>query len=383
MATPKLAAVILACNEDNVLARCLQSLQGVAELHVSIDTATTDGTEAVARQFTQNIYRHCLAETNSYSAARNGLQEAAEQATDAGWFLWIDPDEWLEPQHAQLLPGVIAEAEERDAQALMVRMYDLGLEGSGIDPSSWLNSKVFRRGMRFSRRRHEHLTPTDVLRLEAPQVVIHHQKRQRPDVLARNNGIKDNLQALVDDWQEFRDQRAACYAADCYAHAHRWHDAVAWYLEGLGCPDTVMGARGQLLQGLCRSYQNLGEFGKARQALFEFWSEDWHNTATALVELGTVALNAGSLDEAALYFRLLNATPDNVQSQLNVGATSPRESSVLGAAMVSCARGNYPEALQWLCKAIALAGRETPAHVALREKIVAAMTAAPEAAHAQ
>lgn len=382
MSDTKLAAVILACNEDNVLARCLGSLLGIAELHVSIDTATTDNTEAVARQFTQNVYRHCLAESNSYAAARNALQEQAEQATDAEWFLWIDPDEWLEPQHAQLLPGVIAEAQERDAQAIMVRMYDLGLEGSGLDPSSWLNSKIFRRGMRFARRRHEHLTPTDARRLEAPQVVIHHQKRQRPDVLARNNGIKDNLQALVDDWHEFRDQRAACYVGDCYAHAHRWHDAVAWYLEGLGCPDTVIGARGQLLQGLCRSYRNLHEFDKARNALFEFWSEDWHNTATALVELGQVALDSSSLDEAALYFRLLNATPENVQSGINVGATAPRETSVLGAAMVSAARGDYPEAIQWLCRAIGLAGRETQQHVALREKIVAAMTAAPEGSHA-
>ena len=85
MSDTKLAAVILACNEDNVLARCLGSLRGIAELHVSIDTATTDNTEAVARQFTQNVYRHCLAESNSYAAARNALQEKKLEDAYVTW----------------------------------------------------------------------------------------------------------------------------------------------------------------------------------------------------------------------------------------------------------------------------------------------------------
>lgn len=376
----KLAAVVLACNEDNLLPRCLASVRGIAELHVSIDTATTDKTEAVARQFTQNIYRHCLAESNSYSAARNSLQEQAEQATDAEWFVWLDPDEWLERDDAERLPGAIAEAERRGARAIMVRMHDLGVEGGDVAPSSWLNSKVFRRGLRFARRRHEHLTPTDTQRLEAPDITIKHQKGQRPEVLGRHSELKDNLQALVEDWEEYGDQRGACYVGDCWAHAGRWHDAVAWYTVGLTCPDNIVGARGQLLQGLCRAYQHLGQPEKARQAAFEFWSEDWHNTASALFELGCIAADNNSLDEAATFFRLLNATPENIASAVNVGAQNPRELSLYGAALVSHRRGEQAAALEYLTRATALAGAERTQYAALRQRVVEALAAgAPRA----
>jgi tetratricopeptide (TPR) repeat protein len=372
-ARPKLAAVILACNEDNILARCLGSLKDIAELHVSIDTATTDETEAVARRFTQSIYRHSLAESNSYSAARNGLQEAAEAATDAQWFLWIDPDEWLEPVDAQRLAAAVAEADERGAQAVMVTMSDLG-DGATVQPTSWLNSKVFKRGLRFARRRHEHLTPTDLRRLEAPHVTIKHQKSQRPEVIAAGNKLKDNLQALVDDWQEFGDQRGAFYVGNAWAASARWHDAVSWYVKGLAtCPDAVAGSRAQLLFGLARAYQHIGDAAKARESLFEFWADDWHNTPTALAELGSVAVNSKSLDEAALYFRLLNVVPPNVQSTVSVGTQNARELSIYGAATVSFARGQHAEALDFLVKATVLAGAERPQYADLRQRIVAAL----------
>ncbi len=372
-ARPKLAAVVLACNEDNILARCLSSIKDIAELHVSIDTATTDETEAVARRFTQSIYRHSLAETNSYSAARNGLQEQAEAATDAQWFLWIDPDEWLEPVDAQRLAAAVAEADERGAQAVMVTMHDLG-DGASVQPTTWLNSKVFRRGLRFARRRHEHLTPTDLRRLEAPHVAIKHQKTQRPEVVAAGNKLKDNLQALVEDWQEFGDQRAAFYVGNAWAASQRWHDAISWYVKGLAtCPDVVAGSRAQLLFGLCRAYQRTGDLTKAREAIYEFWNDDWHNTPTALSELATVAVNSGSLDEAALYVRLLHATPENVRSTVSVCAQNPRELSMYGAATVSFARGLHAEALDFLVKATVLAGTERPQYAELRQRIVAAL----------
>lgn len=375
----KLAAVILACNEDNVLARCLASLRGIAELHVSIDKATTDNTEAVARQFTQNIYQHEFAACNSYGACRTQLQEAAEAATDAEWFVWIDPDEWLEPADAEKVLPAIAEAEKVNASAIMVTMRDYGMAGSDSVPATWLNRKVYRRGMRFARRRHEHLVPTDCNRFDAAAIAICHQKAQRPEIIEKHNALKDNLQALVEDWQEFRDQRGAFYVGNAWAHARRWEDAIAWFTVGLGCPDNVIGARAQLLQGLLNAYRAIGDSDKARAAAFEFWSEDWHNTAQALFELGQIAADSGCLDEAAIYFRLLNATPENIRSGCNVGAQNPRELSLYGAAIVDGARGRFAEALDYLAKATALAGADRPQYEALRKKVVESLAAGASA----
>lgn len=368
---PKLAAVVMACNEDNILSHCLQSVQGLAELHVSIDLATTDNTEAVARQFTQNIYHHDFS-GDSFAAARNAVQEQVEAATEAEWFVWLDPDEWLD-EGADLLPKLLEAADDRNLQALMVRMWDVPPPGSTTIPSSWMNCKFFRRGLRFSRRRHEHL-PSNILRGDCPEVIIKHQKAQRPEVQAACNARKADLDALLADWQDFPDQRSAYYVGDAYIQRAEWHTAIAWFTVGLQCPDEIQGARAQLLGGLAKCYRLTEQPERARSAVFELWSEDWRNSSTALFDLGCIATAEEKLEEAALWFRLLNAMPQGVVSVTNVAVENPQELAMFGASLVHAGRGKHPEAIEALTKALELGGVDRPQYKDLRQKIVAAMT---------
>lgn len=367
---PKLAAVILCCNEDNVLARCLTSLRDVAELHVSIDESTTDNSEAVARQYTQNIYRHQFGE-GGFAGARNCLQEQAELATDAEWFLWIDPDEWL-AQGADVLLGLLEKADAKGVQSVMVRMMDVPVEAAATLPSSWMNSKLFKRGLRFQRRRHEHL-PSNLERAECPEIVIKHQKGQRHEVQLACNKLKIDLAALIADWQEFGDQRSAFYVGDAYTQAGDFDTAISWFHRGLQQPNNIQGARAQLLQGLCKANRLLGKHDEAHSAAFEMWSEDWRNTTAALFELGCIAANAGWVDAAALWFRLLNQVPENIVSVNNVAAENPRELSLYGYAVVCCCRHQYDQALEYLSKATALAGVDRVQFGEIRQKIVAGL----------
>ena len=43
-------------NEQEVLARCLESVQGVADEIIIVDTGSTDATEEIARRYTERVY---------------------------------------------------------------------------------------------------------------------------------------------------------------------------------------------------------------------------------------------------------------------------------------------------------------------------------------
>jgi glycosyltransferase involved in cell wall biosynthesis len=46
----KISAVIITCNEEKNIARCLQSLQGVADEAIVVDSGSTDRTVEICRQ---------------------------------------------------------------------------------------------------------------------------------------------------------------------------------------------------------------------------------------------------------------------------------------------------------------------------------------------
>ena len=56
-------------NEEAVLSRCLDSLQGIAEEIIIVDTGSTDRTKEIAAEYTDKIYDFTW--VNDFSAARN------------------------------------------------------------------------------------------------------------------------------------------------------------------------------------------------------------------------------------------------------------------------------------------------------------------------
>jgi len=84
-------------NEEEVLARCLASVQDIADEIIIVDTGSTDRTKAIAGQFTNKIYDFQW--IDDFSAARNISFSLATQA----YILWLDADDYLTGQDRQLL----------------------------------------------------------------------------------------------------------------------------------------------------------------------------------------------------------------------------------------------------------------------------------------
>jgi glycosyltransferase involved in cell wall biosynthesis len=84
-----LSLAMIVKNESRCLARCLQSVKGIADEIVIADTGSTDETMSIAREFGAKILN--FAWVSDFAAARNfGLDQTAGE-----WVLVLDADEWL------------------------------------------------------------------------------------------------------------------------------------------------------------------------------------------------------------------------------------------------------------------------------------------------
>lgn len=76
-------------NEEQSIARCLNSVKGLVDEIVIVDTGSTDKTKQICRQFTDRIFD--FEWVDDFSAARNF---AFAQATQ-DYILWLDADDVL------------------------------------------------------------------------------------------------------------------------------------------------------------------------------------------------------------------------------------------------------------------------------------------------
>lgn len=91
----KISAVIIAANEEKKIAKCLSSLQGVADEIIVLDSYSTDRTPAICKEFDVRFYQQTW---KGYGAQKNDAIALAKY----DYILSLDADEYLseELQHS-------------------------------------------------------------------------------------------------------------------------------------------------------------------------------------------------------------------------------------------------------------------------------------------
>jgi hypothetical protein len=85
----KLSVCLIAKNEATRLAGAIDSVRGVADEVVVLDTGSTDGTVELAKSLGARVFHHIW--TDDFADARNACQVYAR----GEWILWLDADERL------------------------------------------------------------------------------------------------------------------------------------------------------------------------------------------------------------------------------------------------------------------------------------------------
>ncbi len=149
----RISLCLIARNEERFLARCLDSVRGIVDEIVLVDTGSTDRTMEIAARYGAKVIQYPWAD--DFAAARN---ISLEHAT-GDWALWLDADEEIAPESAGKIRQAV-EATPPHVGGFMVRIQNW-LQSTerkaGSEMAVHHACRLFRRvpGVRFEGRIHE------------------------------------------------------------------------------------------------------------------------------------------------------------------------------------------------------------------------------------
>lgn len=101
-ARPFLSLCMIVKNESATLARCLGSAKGIVDEIIVVDTGSTDGTQAIVKEYGAQLIQSAW--EHDFSRSRNQSLNAATGV----WILVLDADEYLLPEDGLALRKLIA-----------------------------------------------------------------------------------------------------------------------------------------------------------------------------------------------------------------------------------------------------------------------------------
>lgn len=228
-------------NEEQVLARCLSSVQQLVDEIIIVDTGSSDRTKDIAGQFTNHIYD--FAWEDDFSKARNYSFSKATK----DYILWLDADDILQESERQRFLSLTKELSSKEVDSVMMD-YHLAFDQNGEPTYSLKRNRLVKRSCNFTwvGAVHEYLAVHG--NIIQPNIAITHRKekpytdrnikiyKQREvlgkefsarDLFYYGNELKDHAmyEEAIGKYKQFlltkqgwiEDEIAAClHIADCY-----------------------------------------------------------------------------------------------------------------------------------------------------------------------
>lgn len=274
-------------NEEAVLARCLDSVRGVFDQLVIVDTGSEDTTVSIAKRYTDEVYS--IPWRNDFGGARNVSFSYAK----CDYIIYLDADDVLPPEERDKLTALKMSLAEQDAKQrprTVLMRYDVP-EAGGVSYRSRMVAR--REGVYWHNPIHEYIDCEPPV-METDILVLHRKLVQpAPD---RNCGIiraipRETLKA--DFWlsaQCFLDMTLAGHpdeangyfqmCAESYAgdantclqlaetlnHHRLWDEALRWVLMSRDGEDAENAEiRTRLLQQGVKACAGLGKMDDGRR----------------------------------------------------------------------------------------------------------------------
>ena len=220
-------------NEEDTLARCLDSLRSVVDEIVIVDTGSTDRTKEIAGMFTDKIYD--FAWIDDFSAARN---YSYSQAT-MDYILWLDADDVLLPEDRVKFLN-LKKTLDPSVDVVMMKYYT-GFDADGRVTFSYYRERLSKRTRNFqwSEPVHEVLEKSGTI-INADIGISH--KKMHASVPGRNLVIYEGNIAAGKELSP----RGQYYFARELSTARRYEEAIAYFTKfldsGFGWVEDNIGA---------------------------------------------------------------------------------------------------------------------------------------------
>ncbi len=215
-----LSVCMIVRNEEDVLARCLDCIQGVADEIVIVDTGSIDHTKEIAAHYTPCIYDFPWCD--DFAAARNFSFSKATK----DYIMWLDADDVIDERNRSLL--VALKQTLSPAVDMVVMKYDVAFDAYGNPTLSYYRERICKaeRQYQWIGEIHEVIPQGGVVQHE--DISICHRK-MRPNEPGRNLKI---FEKMVASGKKFDPRQQFYYARELYYNG-RYVDAAALFLHFL------------------------------------------------------------------------------------------------------------------------------------------------------
>ena len=286
MATISLCMIVK--NEEAVLGRVLEQMQGVADEIVVVDTGSTDRTKEIAKQFTDLVFDYEWHQ--DFSAARNF---ACSKATMDYW-MWLDADDVVRPDQQELLNKLKA-ALNPDTDVVMMK-YLTGFDKEGKVTFSYYRERLIKNNQRFlwQGKVHEAVTPSGNI-LYSP-IEIEHRKEKEGDS-DRNLKI---YEAMLANGEQLEPRHQFYYGRELYYHK-QYEKAIQIFQHFLTEPGGWVENQIDACLQLSYCYSRLGQQRNALLALTTSFLYDAPR-AEVCCELGRHLMESGRLHQAIYWY---------------------------------------------------------------------------------
>jgi glycosyltransferase involved in cell wall biosynthesis len=290
----RLSLCMIVRDEEERLGNCLESVQGLVDEIVVVDTGSVDRTVEVAERYGARIghFPWC----DNFSAARNVSLELAT----GDWILWLDADDLLPAEEHARIRHLTEQGRDK--------CYFFVLDDQGYEQVSCLQMRLFPNlpGVTFEMPIHEQVTPSLArlgIEMVSTDIRVVHTGYTTPDVVRAK---KDRYLGIMEQWLEEHPEN----------YIVRSHVALTYHTTG-HLDEAVDAYRKIVYESDCLQDRNYVIY------------------TTALLFLGRTYLKKGEVDRAFEYARKAEEVdPDYILTRLSLAEIGVR-------------REAFPEALRY------------------------------------
>lgn len=278
-------------NEEDVLARCLDSVQLFADEIIVVDTGSTDRTKEIALRYTPHVHDYLW--NDDFASARNFSFSLATM----DYQMWIDADDVIPLESVQQLNNL-----KSNLSADVVFLpYQVAFDAFGNPTLTYERERILKRSCQFqwNGRVHEVITPKGNIVHAEP--VIQHRKHHVGDP-------DRNLRIYEKQRQEgvaFSTRELYYYARELFYH-DRISDAVQNFTRFLERPDGWIEDKINACLILSKCFPDnpeMKEFSLFRSFLYD------RPRAEICCEIGRIRFEQGKYREAIFWYECAVSAP--------------------------------------------------------------------------
>lgn len=248
-------------NEENTLERCLNSVQGLVDEIIIVDTGSTDRTTEIAGKFTDKIYRFPW--KDDFAAARNVSFSKASME----YCMWLDADDVIEPtERVKFL--TLKQSLSPDTDIVMMK-YHTSFDETGAPAFSYYRERWIKNTpeYRWAGEVHEVITPAG--KIVYSDTAVSHRK-SGPGDPDRNLRI---YRKMLAEGKTLEPRQLYYYGRELYYH-QKYEEAVSVLEQFLSLPEGWVENKIEACSVCADCYNKLGRNDAALLVMLRSFSFD-------------------------------------------------------------------------------------------------------------